>query len=149
METQEIEIRALGYNELELIRPLLERFFREAKYPGKFSWASFDGAWTPVIFGGVGFVNIAQDESGRVVAMIGAMHATDPYNGEKTSLVNFWYVLPEMRHLGIGAQIFKDMELQSKEDGCTRMLAGHPGGLEGFFDNAGYSPVETNFSKQI
>jgi ribosomal protein S18 acetylase RimI-like enzyme len=81
------------------------------------------------------------------LGILGMMVGVDQFNGKKLASVNFWYVAPEARHLGLGKDLLRAAEAIAQDAGCYRMLMGHPLGHTKFFQSNGFKPIEIGYQK--
>lgn len=139
-----MEISPVNLEELHEIEPMARECFRDFKYPGTFDWNTFSGLWKMHIETGIGLILRAGN-----AGLIGMVIGPDQFNGWRTAMVNFWFVMPAERRHGYGRDLILAAEAVAAEEKCRRILMGHPIGYVKFFQRMGFTPVEVGFQKLL
>lgn len=137
-----MSITAFNLEELHEIEPIARACFKDFGYPGNFDWRTFSGLWKMNLETGAGMILRAGN-----AGVLGMVMGPDQFNGWKTAMVNFWFVMPEERRHGYGRDLLLAAEVIAHEERCWRILMGHPIGHVKFFQRMGFSPIEVGFHK--
>jgi len=150
---QELDLVEIRSHELTRLHTLLARYFKDVKYPGQFSMATFQKVWEPLLASGAATIQVAT-YSGCAVGVVGTTHLRDMFNGEMTATIILLWVDPEVRGQGIGAALLDHAENEARLRGCSSVAHGHmftvqkDGGQE-LFEKRGYSAIELHFRKNL
>jgi GNAT superfamily N-acetyltransferase len=139
-----LKISAFNLEELHEIEPIARACHADFKYPGNFDWETFSGLWKMALETGSGIILRAENSG-----VLGMMMGPDQFNGWRTALVNFWFVMPSERRKGYGRDLILAAEAIATEEKCRRILMGHPIGYVKFFQRMGFSPIEVGFHKLL
>lgn len=139
-------------DDLAVIRPLCERFFLEAGYPGCLDWDHFSTFWKRMIEMDMGRIYVSRGEHGHIAGVLGAMFIRNPFNGWPMTALSFWYVAPEFRGLRCGPALFDRAEEDGLARGNKMMLASHlfainKDGGKRFFERKGFENHELGYRK--
>lgn len=139
-----MNVSSYSPEEFPAIEPIARAAFRDFKYPGQFNWKEFSFQWQSALNAGIGLILRVEDDG-----ILGVLFGKDPFNGWLQAMVNFWFVRPEKRHLGIGRDLLLAAEAIAHDKKCWRVLMGHPVGHLKFFEKMGYDPIEVGFQKRL
>lgn len=131
---------------LPLMEPIARRCFKDFKYPGEFNWGHFSALWSVLIEQKTGIILFAKTGD-EIVGILGMSVGQDQFNGLPLASGQYWYVVPEARHLGIGSDLQDAAEAIARDAGCYRILMGHPLGHTKFFQSRGFQPIEIGYHK--
>lgn len=103
-----------------------------------------------VITEGVGFV---ADVDGEVVGMIGGWRRELPEDGQPYIEETAWWVEPTHRGAArIGVRLHAALEDWARSQGVSMLQMSSPAGaqsVERWYSHAGYTPVETRWTKRL
>lgn len=137
-----MQVSAYTAEDFVAIEPIARECFLDFKYPGRFDREEFFAQYQPLVEAGIMTVLRVDDDG-----VLGIAFGKNAFNGWREALINFWFVKPGKRHLGIGRDLLLAAEAIAADRGCWRVLMGHPVGHIKFFLSMGYQPVEVGFQK--
>jgi GNAT superfamily N-acetyltransferase len=143
----------LNSDSLHRIDEIGQAFAKEAEYPGGWHLPAFRRMWSVLLDHNIGQI-WAIEESGKLVAVLGAVFMEDPHSGWPTATEQFWYVLPEARKTRMGMDLFRIFERQAYERKSKKMVMVHlaaltPESLQKFYEKEGFRLAEQTFWKEL
>jgi GNAT superfamily N-acetyltransferase len=145
-------IRSITFEEIDIIKPLAEKIFAEAKYPGELNWETFTRFWGHVLHNSAGGIFIAEEGKGKLTGMVGALFVPGLFNGWQTTMLHFWYAVPKKRKTGLGKELFDKIEQEGTDRGSKVMIASHlfainEDAMRPFFEKRGFKVNELGYRK--
>lgn len=136
------------------VKEIGEKFTASVNYPGGFVFEAFSDAWKLALDYGFGKIFCARDDAGKVLGLLGAHFASDPFNGEKIAAEQFWFVLPEARGTSAAMRLLDAFESEAKARGSKKILMVRLEGefaeiLDKVYQRRGYVCVERTYAKEI
>jgi hypothetical protein len=152
METNNLVMRLLQYQELDDAIRVGQKFFDEGFLIGKLKPEVFKTNWTNIILNSTGGI-IGAYRGSKLIGIMGFVIANDPNDGELTSQEMFWFVDPEYRK-GEGLKLLSAYEAIAAKIGVKRMSIAHllsdnNQTLNKLYVKKGYRPMETHYVKEI
>lgn len=144
-------IRAATAADLPRLAGLARQFYAASRVLRRFEIECFVAFWTGMLAGGAGVIFLA--EAGENIAgVIGGLVYPEPYSGELLAQEFFWYVDEQQR--GQGVRLYLRFERWARERGCAEIRMAHlvdsmPEKVARFYERAGYTKVETLYSKRL
>jgi GNAT superfamily N-acetyltransferase len=103
-----------------------------------------------VIENAKGKVLIYENDTGRVVGLLGFIIFAHYFTGEPTANEIMWYVEPEERKGGGGMKLLWEAERQAKEMGAKYMSFSAPNvDVANIYERFGYKQLEVSFVKEL
>ena len=131
-----------------------QKFTASVNYPGGFVFSAFEAAWSLALKHGFGKIFCARNDAGKVIGLLGAHFASDPFNGAKIAAEQFWFVLPEARGTSAAMRMLDAFEAEGRARGVKRILMVRLEGefaeiLDKVYQRRGYVCVERTYAKEI
>lgn len=144
-------IRVANLDDLNRCIPAARNFFESSGRAG-FNPEAFIKAWTLLIGEDAGFI-LGRFDSDEPREVIGIMCYPDPFTGNNTAQVGFWFVSAEFGGLE-GGMLFNSLllELQRREVSSLFFAAQHNQRMHkvtNFLDRYGFDSVETVYRKDL
>ena len=100
---------------------------------------------------GVFFLSVDGD---RIQGGIGGIKGPDFHDGVLYAIETFWFVYPEYRQAGVGAELLNTFEEWGRSNGCKKVAMIHlvdsyPEVLKRFYESSGYHLAELHYVKDL
>lgn len=142
----------LTADQMEAHADKAEAFHKRLGLPGKFSTATFCGQWRKLMDGQIGHV-WAQTLDEHLAQSIGLVLHPDPFTGEKTAAVLFWY--RDMDRPGrMGVRLFLEVMAWCRDNNVRWLIYSarlnyHWKTVNKFLLDVGFFPAEAGYVLEL
>lgn len=128
-----------------------QQFYSSSEFLGHFDIDRFTQVWTNLFQMGMGVIFLMESD-GQISGAIGGMVHQDLYGHDFVAEEFFWFVRPDAR--GSGIRLYGEFEKWARQNGASRIQMVHlldlmPEKVEAFYRRAGFTPIETRYSKKL
>lgn len=127
------------------------QFYSSSEFLGQFDIERFTQVWTNLLQMGMGVIFLMESD-GQICGAIGGMVHQDLYGHELIAEEFFWFIESDAR--GAGIRLYREFENWAREQGADSIQMVHlldlmPEKVEAFYRRAGFTPIETRYSKKL
>lgn len=147
----EIDVRHIGPEWLPSLVPLAKRFHEASGVSEDLNSAHWITVWMQLLASGMGVIFVAFDGE-KPVGMIGGLLAPSLYANQVEAIEAFWWVDPEARAHGTGADLLLKFEEFAKAAGAKKLIfsilesiSSSAKALEGH----GFTKAQQNYQKEL
>lgn len=145
-------IRQLQSNEVGLLAPSVQSFFKEGALPGGLDVAHFLTSWRRLIESKVGVVFGAFKDNGEFAGSLGAVMAPNLCAPNAMAIECFWFMVDRKTSMAI--RLLREFERWAKVSGAKLVAMIHlenlqPVKLAKLYVRMGYRKVEVHYVKEV
>lgn len=128
-----------------------KEFYASSKALRHFDIEKFTAIWAQFLAVNFGVIFLAEAD-GLIVGALGGVIHPDLYGSELIAEEFFWFIRQDSR--GSGLKLYAKFEQWASERGAVEIQMVHlldlmPEKVSTFYRRAGYSPIETRYSKRL
>lgn len=144
-------IRTATAADLPSMHAAANAFYASSKALRHFDINKFASIWTQFLEVNFGVIFLAEAD-GLIVGALGGVIHPDLYGSELIAEEFFWFIQAESR--GSGLKLYAKFEEWARSRGAVEIQMVHlldlmPEKVGTFYRRAGYSPIETRYSKRL